>query len=80
MTYCLAIQLTDQLVFASDSRTSAGVANVSIYSKMHVFPVSEDRFFTLPFGSCEKLLHDLLQIYRAHTEDVLGFEHRVAHG
>lgn len=47
MTYCLAIQLTDQLVFASDSRTSAGVDNVSVYSKMHIFPVAEDRFFTL---------------------------------
>jgi putative proteasome-type protease len=47
VTYCLAIQLADHLVFASDSRTSAGVDNVSIYSKMHVFPVSKDRYFTL---------------------------------
>lgn len=47
MTYCLAIQLADHLVFASDSRTSAGVDNVSVYSKMHVFPVGKDRYFTL---------------------------------
>lgn len=47
MTYCLAIQLQDHLVFASDSRTSAGVDNVSTYSKMHKFPVAGDRFFTL---------------------------------
>lgn len=47
MTYCLAIQLNDYIVFASDSRTSAGVDNVSIYSKMHRFPIAKDRFFTL---------------------------------
>ena len=47
MTYCLAIHLADYLVFASDSRTSAGVDNVSTYSKMHVFPVGKDRYFTL---------------------------------
>ncbi|MDH5558983.1 MAG: proteasome-type protease, partial [Alphaproteobacteria bacterium] len=47
MTYCLAIQLTDHLVFASDSRTSAGVDNVSVYSKMHVFSAAKDRYFTL---------------------------------
>ncbi|HER19947.1 MAG TPA: proteasome-type protease, partial [Chromatiales bacterium] len=43
MTYCLAIQLSDHLVFASDSRTSAGVDNVSVYSKMNVFQPTEDR-------------------------------------
>jgi len=47
VTYCLAIQLTDYLVFASDSRTSAGVDNVSVYSKMHIFSIGEERFFTL---------------------------------
>lgn len=43
MTYCLAIQLEDYLVFASDSRTSAGVDNISVYSKMNLFMVDESR-------------------------------------
>ncbi len=37
MTYCLAIQVDDGLVFASDSRTNAGVDNVNAYPKMHLF-------------------------------------------
>ena len=34
MTYCVAIKIEDGLVFASDSRTNAGLDNVNIYSKM----------------------------------------------
>lgn len=37
MTYCLAIAINDGLCFISDSRTNAGVDNVSTYSKMHTF-------------------------------------------
>lgn len=37
MTYCLAIAIDDGLCFISDSRTNAGVDNVSTYSKMHMF-------------------------------------------
>jgi len=47
MTYCLAIQLKEYLVFASDSRTSAGVDNVSVYSKMHVFQPADNRIFVV---------------------------------
>lgn len=37
MTYCLAITVDAGLVLASDSRTNAGVDQVSSYSKMHSF-------------------------------------------
>jgi len=47
VTYCLAIQLSNHLVFASDSRTSAGVDNVTVYSKMHRFPLGDDRLFVI---------------------------------
>ena len=47
MTYCLAIKVKDGLVFASDSRTSAGVDYVSVYSKMHTFQLAEGRVFVL---------------------------------
>lgn len=43
MTYCLAIALKNGLVFASDSRTNAGIDNVSTYSKMHTFGNQGDR-------------------------------------
>jgi len=47
MTYCLAVRVNEGLVFASDSRTNAGVDHVSTYSKMHSFCWPGDRFFTL---------------------------------
>ncbi|RUO58787.1 peptidase [Pseudidiomarina insulisalsae] len=37
MTYCLAIHVNNGLVFASDSRTNAGVDYVATYSKMFRF-------------------------------------------
>ncbi len=47
MTYCVAMNLQDGLVFASDSRTNAGTDYVTSYSKMHLFSPSHDRLFVL---------------------------------
>lgn len=47
MTYCLGLSLDDGLVFASDSRTNAGVDYVTTYSKMHVFTPAPDRLFVI---------------------------------
>ena len=43
MTYCLAMNLDEGLVFCSDSRTNAGPDRVSIYSKLHRFSLHNDR-------------------------------------
>lgn len=47
MTYCVGLCLKDGLLFASDSRTNAGVDYVTTYSKMHVFTPAPDRIFVL---------------------------------
>jgi len=47
MTYCVAIALKEGLVFASDSRTNAGVDQVSTYSKMRTFGIDGVRQFVL---------------------------------
>lgn len=47
MTYCVAISIKAGLVFVSDSRTNAGVDNVSTYSKMHQFRTNDDRRLVL---------------------------------
>jgi len=47
VTYCLAIRLDAGLVLASDSRTSAGVDDISVYSKMHRFETHDDRLVVL---------------------------------
>ncbi len=47
MTYCLAIQLEEGLVFCSDSRTNAGPDRLSTFSKMHRFEISAERQMVL---------------------------------
>ena len=47
MTYCVAITVNEGLVFASDSRTNAGVDQLSTYSKMFRFEDVGDRVFVL---------------------------------
>lgn len=43
MTYCVAINVDAGLVFCSDSRTNAGVDQVSTYGKMHHFDIDSTR-------------------------------------
>jgi len=47
MTYCLAIRLDEGLVFMSDTRTNAGIDNISTYRKLHVLQPTPDRVFVL---------------------------------
>lgn len=47
MTYCLAIQVDDGIVFAADTRTSAGVDYVTTYSKLHCFDTGGDNGIAL---------------------------------
>ena len=47
MTYCIAVSVDQGLVLTSDSRTNAGIDNVSTYSKMHVFTTFDDRKLVL---------------------------------
>ncbi len=47
MTYCVGFCVKEGLVFASDSRTNAGVDYVTSYSKMHIFTPATDRVFVL---------------------------------
>jgi putative proteasome-type protease len=47
MTYCVAINTDQGLVFCSDSRTNGGFDNISVYSKMHTFVWPGERTFTL---------------------------------
>lgn len=43
MTYCVALKLNAGLVFASDSRTNAGVDQVACFKKMRTFAKDGDR-------------------------------------
>ncbi len=47
MTYCVAMCLSDGLVFASDSRTNAGVDHIATFKKLHVIHRDNDRVLVL---------------------------------
>ena len=47
MTYCVAMCLADGLVFASDSRTNAGVDHIATFKKLHVFHQEGERVLVL---------------------------------
>lgn len=47
MTYCVGVKLEEGLIFASDSRTHAGVDNFAKFCKMTVFERAGDRVLVL---------------------------------
>ena len=47
MTYCAALKMDDRLIFMSDTRTNAGVDNISKYRKMFTWSVPGERVITL---------------------------------
>src|SRR6478609_279297 len=47
MTYCIGVMLDKGLIFASDSRTNAGVDNIAKFCKMTVFERKGDRVVVL---------------------------------
>jgi len=50
MTYCVAVRSEPGLVFLSDSRTNAGVDQISTFRKMHTFEVPGERVMVLLTG------------------------------
>lgn len=47
MTYCVAVMLDAGMVFASDSRTNAGVDNIATFRKMHVIAKEGERVIAI---------------------------------
>lgn len=47
MTYCIAMHLADGLVFISDSRTNAGIDQISTFRKLFIFNTPAERTIVL---------------------------------
>ena len=73
MTYCVAIKLDAGLVFLSDSRTNAGLDQISTFRKMIVYEKPGDRFMVLLSAgnlSISQSVREILQIEQLkETED-----------
>lgn len=68
MTYCLAIKTFEGLVFASDSRTNAGVDQVSVCRKMHTLETPGERVFVLLTSGSLSVSQSILTLVRDEFE------------
>lgn len=79
MTYCLAMRLEEGLVFLSDTRTNAGVDNVSTYRKLHVFRPSDDRLLVLQsagnLATTQEVLDRIGRDLRGSGESLATIDH-----
>jgi len=65
MTYCVGIRLDAGLVFMSDSRTNAGLDQISTYRKMMIYERPGDRFMVLLSAgnlSVSQSVREILQV------------------
>ena len=65
MTYCVAIKLNAGLVFLSDSRTNAGLDQISTFRKMIVYEKTDDRFMVMLSAgnlSISQSVREILQV------------------
>ena len=77
MTYCVGMRLNEGLVFLSDSRTNAGVDQISTFRKMTVFEHPGERLIVLLSAGnlaitqavqqivCERLAPDRISVWNA---------------
>jgi putative proteasome-type protease len=75
MTYCVAVKLNAGMVFLSDSRTNAGLDQISTFRKMIVYEKPGDRFMCLLSAgnlSVSQSVREILQVEQ--LQDVDGGE------
>ena len=72
MTYCVGIKLDAGLVFMSDSRTNAGLDQISTYRKMIVYERPGDRFMVMLSAgnlSISQSVREILQVEKIDGAD-----------
>jgi len=72
MTYCIGIRLESGLVFLSDTRTNAGVDQISTCRKMMIYEKADDRFMVLLSAgnlSISQSVREILQAERLERGD-----------
>jgi len=72
MTYCVAVKLNAGMVFLSDSRTNAGLDQISTFRKMIVYEKPGDRFMCLLSAgnlSISQSVREILQVEQLTDPD-----------
>ena len=79
MTYCVGVLLDQGLVLASDTRTNAGVDQVAIFPKMHIFEIPGERIITLMTSGNLAITQSIVRrlresIEKIHSENLDRFD------
>ncbi len=72
MTYCIGVKLDAGLVFLSDSRTNAGLDQISTFRKMIIYEKPDDRFMVLLSAgnlSVAQSIREILQVEKIDNGD-----------
>jgi putative proteasome-type protease len=64
MTYCVGVLVRDGLVMVSDTRTNAGLDNVSAYRKLHIFERPGERLIAVATAGSLSLTQTTLSLLR----------------
>jgi putative proteasome-type protease len=75
MTYCVALKLNAGLVFASDSRTNAGVDQIACFKKMRTFCNQSDRVIVAMSSGNLSITQSAINLFeqRSHHSDQPNF-------
>lgn len=68
MTYCVAVTLDAGMVFASDSRTNAGVDNIASFRKMYLFAADGDRVIVMLTAGNLSITQSAIKLLEEHAK------------
>lgn len=76
MTYCVGLLLNEGMVFLSDTRTNAGIDNISTYRKLFTFEVPGERVIVIQTAGSLSVTQTVIANLREAIEDPEGFPGR----
>ncbi len=69
MTYCCGILVRDGLVMIADTRTNAGLDNISVFRKLHIFAVPDHRIMAIASAGNLSLTQSVLSVLNEGLEN-----------
>src|SRR5215510_9720006 len=72
MTYCVALRLDRGLVFAADTRTSAGNDNVAVFRKLHFWRKTGERVIVLASAGNLAVTQSVISLINERLVDELA--------
>ena len=74
MTYCVAMKLESGIIFASDSRTNAGVDHIATFCKMRVYDKPDDRLIVVLSSGNLSMTQGVINILDRHKHAEEGVD------